>query len=59
MHVSAARRWCPKCEKEYVATVYSERQGGEMSLAPVSACPDCHTDGKLLLTDLPRDVRDP
>jgi hypothetical protein len=56
--VSTTRRWCPKCEKEYVATVYSERQGGEMSLAPVSPCPDCHTDGKLF-TDVPLDVRDP
>jgi hypothetical protein len=58
MVVSTARRWCPKCEKEYVATVYAERQAGEISLATVSSCPDCHTDGQPL-ADVPLDVRDP
>jgi hypothetical protein len=55
--VSTARRWCPKCEKEYVATVYSERQAGEISLATVSSCPDCDTDGQLP-ADVPPNVRD-
>jgi hypothetical protein len=57
MVVSTARRWCPKCEKEYVATVYSERQSGEISLATVSSCPDCHADGQHL-ADVPLEVRD-
>jgi hypothetical protein len=55
MAVSTTRRWCSKCEKEYVATVYSERQAGEMSLAAVSSCPDCDTEGQLL-PDVPPNV---
>jgi hypothetical protein len=56
--ISTARRWCPKCEKEYVATVFSDRQAAEVSLAPVSSCPDCDTDGTVL-RDVPRNVPDP
>jgi hypothetical protein len=55
MAVSTTRRWCPKCEKEYLATVYSERQAGEVGLAAASACPDCHTEGQLL-GDVPPNV---
>jgi hypothetical protein len=47
MAVSTARRWCPKCEKEYVATVYSEPQGKATSLAAGSTCPDCGTHGQV------------
>jgi hypothetical protein len=37
--------------------VYSERQAGEISLASVSPCPDCDTDGQLL-ADVAPNVRD-
>jgi hypothetical protein len=55
MSVSTARRWCPKCEQEYVATVYAERQAGEVSLASASRCPDCDGEGQLL-ADVPPDI---
>jgi RNase P subunit RPR2 len=56
MAVSTDRRWCPKCEKVYEATIVTERTGGEMSSRTVSPCPDCGTDGQLLV-DVPPDVR--
>lgn len=40
-------RYCPKCEKVYLATIVTEREGGELAAVHVSPCPDCGTDGQL------------
>jgi hypothetical protein len=43
-----AERWCPACEKSFLATIYTERQGKETGPMTVTPCPDCGTTGQLL-----------
>ena len=38
-------RWCPKCEKPFLATVVIETEGGER-ITDETCCPDCGTKGE-------------
>jgi hypothetical protein len=43
-------RWCPKCRKLFTSTRIVEREGGGDSvLVHESLCPDCGTQGEMLL----------
>jgi hypothetical protein len=45
--------FCPVCEKNYVATVSTERSGGEISWEYGSPCPRCETPGLSACASLP------
>jgi endogenous inhibitor of DNA gyrase (YacG/DUF329 family) len=54
MATHTEQRYCPTCKKNYEATVTTERSGQEISARHISRCPDCGTDGQMLMTIDPR-----
>jgi rRNA maturation protein Nop10 len=44
------RRWCLRCEKVYLATIMTVREGGSQEPYTLDTpCPDCGTDGQIVV----------